>query len=44
MGHEAVGEVVEIGSAVTRFKPGDLVLSTFHTSCGEILPTKEYSL
>lgn len=26
LGHEAIGEVVEVGSMVTRFKPGDLVV------------------
>ena len=26
LGHEAVGEVVEVGSHVTKFKPGDRVI------------------
>ncbi len=26
LGHEAVGEVIEVGTAVTRFKPGDTVV------------------
>ncbi len=34
MGHELAGEVVAAGSAVTRFRPGDLVVSPFTTSCG----------
>ncbi|MEQ8810405.1 MAG: alcohol dehydrogenase family protein [Imperialibacter sp.] len=34
MGHEFVGEVVEIGSAVTGLKNGDRVVSPFTTSCG----------
>lgn len=35
MGHEFVGEVVETGSAVQRFKQGDLVVSPFTISCGD---------
>ncbi|ORX34455.1 chaperonin 10-like protein [Kockovaella imperatae] len=35
MGHEVVGEIVETGSAVKKFKIGDKVLSSFCTSCGE---------
>jgi len=34
MGHEFLGEVVEVGSAVSRFLPGDRVVSPFTTSCG----------
>ena len=34
MGHECQGEVVETGSAVTRFRRGDRVVSPFTTSCG----------
>lgn len=34
MGHELAGEVVAAGPAVTRFLPGDLVVSPFTTSCG----------
>jgi threonine dehydrogenase-like Zn-dependent dehydrogenase len=34
LGHEVAGEVVETGSGVTRFRPGDLVVSPFTTSCG----------
>lgn len=34
MGHEFLGEVVEIGAAVARFSPGDQVVSPFTTSCG----------
>lgn len=33
MGHELAGEVVEAGT--TRFRPGDLVVSPFTTSCGD---------
>ena len=34
-GHEACGEVVEVGSQVTHFKPGDLVAVETHIPCGE---------
>ena len=34
MGHELAGEVVAAGRAVERFRPGDLVVSPFTTSCG----------
>jgi alcohol dehydrogenase len=33
-GHEAVGEVLAIGSEVHRVRPGDRVLAAFTTSCG----------
>lgn len=32
MGHEFVGEVVEMGSAVTTLKKGDRVVTAFTTS------------
>lgn len=35
MGHEYVGEVVEVGAAVTNVKPGDFVVGSFCASCGE---------
>ena len=35
MGHEFVGEVVEVGSDVRDFAPGDIVFSPFTTSCGD---------
>jgi threonine dehydrogenase-like Zn-dependent dehydrogenase len=35
MGHEAVGQVVEIGSGVTRLRPGHRVAIPFTTNCGE---------
>jgi threonine dehydrogenase-like Zn-dependent dehydrogenase len=35
MGHEFAGEVVEVGAGVTRFRPGDRVVSPFTTSCGD---------
>src|SRR6266567_112054 len=34
MGHEPMGEVVEVGSAVTRLKRGDRVVVPFTISCG----------
>ncbi|WVR04915.1 hypothetical protein IAU60_001927 [Kwoniella sp. DSM 27419] len=33
LGHEVCGEVVEVGSAVTKFKVGDIVVSPFSSSC-----------
>ncbi len=35
MGHEYVGEVVELGQAVTNFKVGDRVVGAALASCGE---------
>src|ERR1041385_7853178 len=35
MGHEFVGTVIEIGSAVKKFRIGSRVLSPFTSSCGE---------
>ncbi len=34
LGHEGVGRVEEVGSAVSQFKPGDQVLISCITSCG----------
>ncbi len=34
MGHEAVGVVERVGSAVTRFSPGDRVVIAFDIACG----------
>ena len=33
-GHEPMGEVVEVGSAVTQIAPGDRVVVPFNISCG----------
>ena len=35
MGHEPMGEVVEVGGAVTKLKKGDRVVVPFDISCGE---------
>jgi alcohol dehydrogenase len=35
MGHEGVGEVIEIGDSVSDVAPGDLVSIPFQVSCGE---------
>lgn len=34
MGHEFAGEVVEVGAEVVNWRPGDIVVSPFTTSCG----------
>jgi threonine dehydrogenase-like Zn-dependent dehydrogenase len=34
MGHESLGEVVEVGGAVSNLKPGDLVVTTVRRPCG----------
>jgi threonine dehydrogenase-like Zn-dependent dehydrogenase len=34
IGHEGVGEVIEVGAAVTRLRPGDVVVIPYHLSCG----------
>jgi alcohol dehydrogenase len=41
LGHEAVGTVVEVGSAVTNFAVGDRVLVSCITSCGRCRFCKE---
>ncbi|KAH7489979.1 hypothetical protein FOMA001_g3882 [Fusarium oxysporum f. sp. matthiolae] len=33
-GHEIVGEIHSVGSSITKFKPGDSVVSSFTTQCG----------
>jgi alcohol dehydrogenase len=35
LGHECVGEVVDVGDAVSAVKPGDRVVVPFQISCGE---------
>jgi L-iditol 2-dehydrogenase len=34
LGHELAGTVVQVGSGVTKFKPGDRVVSFHHIPCG----------
>jgi threonine dehydrogenase-like Zn-dependent dehydrogenase len=34
LGHEGVGEVIEVGSAVTGVRPGDIVAIAYHIACG----------
>jgi alcohol dehydrogenase len=41
LGHEAVGTIVEVGSAVTTFAPGGRVLLSCITSCGRCRFCKE---
>ena len=38
LGHEPAGEVVGVGSEVTRFKPGDMVAGDITTRCGYCRP------
>jgi len=35
LGHELAGTVVAVGRGVTKWKPGDRVMSFHHTPCGE---------
>lgn len=35
MGHELVGEVVDVGGEVRSFRPGQKVMSPFTTNCGQ---------
>jgi threonine dehydrogenase-like Zn-dependent dehydrogenase len=37
LGHEFMGEVVEVGQAVRKLKPGDRVVVPFCISCGLLL-------
>ena len=45
MGHEPMGEVVEVGSAVTKLRKGDRIVVPFDICCGECFYCKrqEYS-
>jgi alcohol dehydrogenase len=40
MGHEMVGEIIGLGTAVTGFKPGDKVIVPFQLSCNACDPCK----
>ncbi|MBI2879535.1 MAG: alcohol dehydrogenase catalytic domain-containing protein [Candidatus Rokubacteria bacterium] len=41
LGHEFVGEVVEVGAEVRGFRPGDRVVAPFSISCGRCEACKE---
>ena len=41
LGHEAAGEVAEVGAGVVDLKPGDHVVMIFVPSCGHCLPCAE---
>jgi threonine dehydrogenase-like Zn-dependent dehydrogenase len=41
LGHEFMGEVVEVGSSVTNLKPGDRVVVPFTISCGSCFYCKK---
>jgi len=38
IGHEMVGQVVDVGKEVTRVKPGDLAVFTVRRGCGKCTP------
>jgi alcohol dehydrogenase len=40
LGHEAAGEVVEVGPGVESFAPGDHVVTTFVPACGHCEPCR----
>jgi Zn-dependent alcohol dehydrogenase len=40
LGHEAAGEVVEVGAGVTSFEPGDHVVLAFVPACGRCGPCR----
>lgn len=40
LGHEAAGEVVEVGAGVTAFVPGDHVILAFVPVCGDCVPCR----
>ncbi len=41
LGHEAAGEIIQVGENVTSFKEGDHVVCTFIPSCGYCIPCRE---
>ncbi len=41
LGHEAAGEVLEVGPEVTEFEPGDHVVLAFVPSCGHCGPCRD---
>ncbi|MGP4854919.1 alcohol dehydrogenase catalytic domain-containing protein, partial [Klebsiella pneumoniae] len=40
LGHEAAGEVVEVGPGVEDFEEGDHVVCVFIPSCGHCIPCR----
>ena len=40
LGHEFMGEVVEVGSAITSLRPGDRVVVPFTIACGACGPCR----
>jgi len=40
MGHEFMGEVVDVGKDVTRIRKGDTVICPFTTNCGQCVPCR----
>ncbi len=38
LGHEMLGQVTEVGKAVTRVRPGDYAVFTVRRGCGQCLP------
>ena len=43
LGHELAGTVVAVGPGVTKWEPGDRVMSFHHTPCGECFYCRERS-
>jgi threonine dehydrogenase-like Zn-dependent dehydrogenase len=41
LGHECIGEVVDVGDEVNAFAPGDVVAIPFQISCGSCDPCRE---
>lgn len=41
LGHEAAGEIIQIGENVSSFEKGDHVVCTFIPSCGHCIPCRE---
>src|SRR5699024_1868506 len=41
LGHEAAGEIVELGENVSDFEVGDHVVCTFIACCGKCIPCRE---
>jgi threonine dehydrogenase-like Zn-dependent dehydrogenase len=37
MGHEAVGQVVQVGGAIRNFQEGDTIVVPFSFSCGKLM-------